>query len=1288
MRTPLLCLLLLAFAARPCFARPVDGKPVEPFTQVNLDGSTPLAAHGGVLGAASSDTVFFGGTFWAPDSARWEALEDSCWTFDSGVGSHFDHAAPYVNPFKETSLHAYMEGWVGFDVGYDTDNPYFRWLDSGDPEWTGPACVGAAAGLGGAKSWWAGVRPAEAAALCYAAGQGYGNGWNLVLAKTFPYGGSGNVSFSYDYRVDSEPGFDYMYVEVDTSGAGDLVSVNAYTGLVGGSASITLTEGVDMRSDAGDYVLRFRAYSDGAYSDEDGGDPSTCGHTAIDNVVVAGVNQGNGFEDNDGGWALAPADPGSGGDWSDIVSLNDLPPPITSCTCPLSDSVLVFEDLTVGGHGPFQDNLAASPWIDLRAAGLDGAPGKFLQTDLYAELPLLNYVFTQIQVQWYPQTCPVTGTLRTSPFTSNGFVYYFGGVASCSAPGTGGTRFEFSDIVDPGAEQMRIAVGVISYCRFFANCTNVSNSTPWFDNVKLGVFGEPDAPFLAAGEVDLPQDSFPQNGTLRLDAPGRVDCNTVKGDSQPEIGTALGDTLVVRGGLPGSGMNAGAEVYVEFAVDLGPGAPGAATAWLNQLASSGHGAGNYNGQDWYAARMDTAEQAGSVTSGVWMSAYHEDDPNFTGTDTAPDPNDAFYNGSTGRLRNDIFPEGNAAGLFTMGTRINLFYKTRYVDAFGAPTTGVWYTYPDTTGANYLEMEVLPSSAAHDSTWNCVLYVDHCDGRGAQPVIEGALADILTGTSDNFEHTPWDRWDVRAPSSQQGSFGRPGSAQYGASLVQIFGYKTVVWNSGNLSAFNLVEEDADVLTPWLILTDSGLGDNRLYLSGDGIARSMTLEAAAEPGALSLLEDWMGATWLCDSVRDPSCPGTPGFEDDAACMPVDPAAGAQFVGNDDDAVIQGNGCPERRSFDVLGVTDGVGNEVYQSATKGTVEFASVSMEMTGGPDYRAVIDGGSVHYRRDEAGCSDVSKVEDRLHRVLTWFGYTGSDVGGCSDPTSGCSFPVERDLATVPSIMTMTPEGTYEYAVQVVGCHGPVEGSNVEILFSDAADSLINWAPGQAHPSILGVTDAQGWARFHIAGGGCVTSDALGGLVYRVFADGIPIGEASPQKPGAVTSPDAVNVLGLLPTDPGYVPDPCPVVDSADSAFHYANITSGSYWRCSDLNSNAVMDPGDMVIVLNAMGENACGITAVPPEPPLRNALLQNAPNPFLNATSIAFDLTEPAHVRLSVFDVSGRLVTVLADGAYPEGHNHATWNGRNASGVAARPGIYFYRIESPVLNETRKMVLR
>ena len=137
--------------------------------------------------------------------------------------------------------------------------------------------------------------------------------------------------------------------------------------------------------------------------------------------------------------------------------------------------------------------------------------------------------------------------------------------------------------------------------------------------------------------------------------------------------------------------------------------------------------------------------------------------------------------------------------------------------------------PDTALFDYYEFEVLPSSMDGDSNFNCLLYVDHYDGRnffngvidvvgGGQRIIEPALAAILPGTSANFENTPWDRMDIRAPDSGLGCFGRPLNTEYGATVQQVLGYKSLLWHTGDLDGVNLMKEDADVLIPWLTLTD--------------------------------------------------------------------------------------------------------------------------------------------------------------------------------------------------------------------------------------------------------------------------------------------------------------------------------------------------------------------------------------------------------------------------------------------------------------------------------------
>ncbi len=1065
--------LLLPVAA---FATPVDQSAgFEKFMMVGPSHDLDIAkttSNVGVFGSALAGTTYFGGTFWAADSSRWEAIQDSMWTFDTGVGSNFNHSDPLVNPFKNGALHAYMEGWYGIDNSY-SELPYFRRMGVSDFAGAPDTCVGTPAGLGGNYSFWAGVLQSEADALCYAAGQGYGTSWNLCIGHSFSYPGGGqNITLQYDYRNETENGWDYTYVVVDTTGLGDDAEAKAYTGVVGGHANLTLTPGVTLPGVASTIIVKFCVVSDGGASDEDGGNPTNCGAFAVDNIAMTGaVVHSATFETGNDGWTLQSPTAGPGGEWSNISDITSLPSVLTPCGCDLQDSVLVFEDLSVGGHGLYQDNIAVSPWIDLLAAGVAGSPGKFIEFDGYFEMPLLNYVFVQTDAQWYPQVCPNTGKLIVSPITSDGFVRYFGGVPTCRRGAEGASVIlEFSSVIDVGAEQVRVALGVLSYCRYYANCTGVSNGTPWFDDVRMGVYGDPNAPFISQRTIDVPQDAFPQNGTLRLDAPGRVDCNNVLPVYPPGPNTSLGDTLVVVGGGGGS------EVWVQFAIDPGPGTDAAAlSSWL----SSGYlqAAGTSRGQTWYTARCDSAERGGAKTSGQWMTAYHESNPGGrpNPSDTARDPNDLDPQGQATRLVNDIFPDN----LFTAGTRINMFFKTRYVG------NTVWYNAPDTTGGVYQEMEVLPSSMAADSSFNCVLYVDHFDGRGAQVFVEGALASVIPGGSANFENTAWDRWDVRAPSSDQGSFGRPLNTQYGATVVQTLGYKSIIWNAGNLGAFDVTKEDAEILNPWLTLTEPGLGFNNLYLNGDDIAQSIAGEVAgAGPAPLHLMNDLMGVSFNCATVRDATCPSGSGIQDTVSCMNINPVTGATVAGSLSGGrsvqhLGQGNGCPQLRSFDVLGVFNGgigtpLGDEEYNGPAKGTVQFASVVNDVSGGPDFRTVFDGLSLHYRRDPSNCQFTTgntpepAVAERLREVLGYFGYTGT-LSACSDPTAGLDVPVTpRQPAFKTALANFAPnplmsgaKGTIQFTVAQRGQAKldvfDLNGRLVRTLFSGVAEQGVNVA---------------------------------------------------------------------------------------------------------------------------------------------------------------------------------------------------------------------------------------
>lgn len=81
-----------------------------------------------------------------------------------------------------------------------------------------------------------------------------------------------------------------------------------------------------------------------------------------------------------------------------------------------------------------------------------------------------------------------------------------------------------------------------------------------------------------------------------------------------------------------------------------------------------------------------------------------------------------------------------------------------------------------------------------------------------------------------------------------------------------------------------------------------------------------------------------------------------------------------------------------------------------------------------------------------------------------------------------------------------------------------------------------------------------------------------------------------------------------------------------------------------------------------------------------------APNPFVEQTRIAFTLPAPADARVSVYDVSGRLVARLLDAPAASGRTELRWTGRNAAGSSVAPGVYFLRLEAGQSRETRRVV--
>jgi hypothetical protein len=86
--------------------------------------------------------------------------------------------------------------------------------------------------------------------------------------------------------------------------------------------------------------------------------------------------------------------------------------------------------------------------------------------------------------------------------------------------------------------------------------------------------------------------------------------------------------------------------------------------------------------------------------------------------------------------------------------------------------------------------------------------------------------------------------------------------------------------------------------------------------------------------------------------------------------------------------------------------------------------------------------------------------------------------------------------------------------------------------------------------------------------------------------------------------------------------------------------------------------------------------------PLTYALSQNYPNPFNPTTFISYQLPVAKRVRLVVYDLLGREVSVLVEGMEEAGVHTVRFDGLNLSS-----GVYFCRLQAGDFIQIRKLAL-
>lgn len=95
---------------------------------------------------------------------------------------------------------------------------------------------------------------------------------------------------------------------------------------------------------------------------------------------------------------------------------------------------------------------------------------------------------------------------------------------------------------------------------------------------------------------------------------------------------------------------------------------------------------------------------------------------------------------------------------------------------------------------------------------------------------------------------------------------------------------------------------------------------------------------------------------------------------------------------------------------------------------------------------------------------------------------------------------------------------------------------------------------------------------------------------------------------------------------------------------------------------------------------------VPPVLPEVTEMKNAYPNPFKanSSTNIEVSLKAGDTGTLSIYNVQGQLVKIVS---LTEGTHMVNWNGRDTRGNACGSGIYFYKLSTQSMNQTKKMVI-
>jgi len=134
-----------------------------------------------------------------------------------------------------------------------------------------------------------------------------------------------------------------------------------------------------------------------------------------------------------------------------------------------------------------------------------------------------------------------------------------------------------------------------------------------------------------------------------------------------------------------------------------------------------------------------------------------------------------------------------------------------------------------------------------------------------------------------------------------------------------------------------------------------------------------------------------------------------------------------------------------------------------------------------------------------------------------------------------------------------------------------------------------------------------------------------------------------------------------------------------------DVTASAPGYVSSTQTDTIISEG-LVTTLNFY-LNPGSETDDPSAPALRTALIGSHPNPFRQGCSLELELAKSSRLKLSIYDIRGRKVSIIKDGQLLPGRHRIAWIAVDECGRTLPSGVYVLRMEAGDEVFSRKLIL-